>query len=381
MLQNLDNVSLSNALTCDPDDCTKLLPANTCLTVLSQNIRSMKANYTGLLTLLQRIRVSCDVIVLSECWLSRNPIIPILDGYVSHKSSKTFNQNDGVIVYVHNLLANVKIREPVVSETNCLIVTIGADTAIIAIYRPYAFKDTSKFIQAMDSVLCELKSFRNIVIMGDINIDITTNNKDSSSLDYLELLAHHGLFPGHTMPTHRSTCLDHANIKTSLSSTILVLESTVTDHFAVILSLSINKVKVLDKLQITKINEEELARDIRNLNFECIYATKDPNLATKRLIEPILQVISDNTKTILVPRRQRPIKPWITKGLLRCMRHRDNLYKKLNKDPSNVILVVSYRRYRNFCINLLRKAKSESGVIMRDWNSEKQDVILNGYGV
>lgn len=355
----MDNVNFSNAITCDPDECSKLVPSNTCLTILSQNIRSVNANYAGLLTLLQRIVVPSDVIILSECWLSRNPVIPILDGYTSHKSSKTFNQNDGVIVYINSSLANVKVKEPIVSEANCLTVTVGADIAIIAVYRPYAFKDPSIFLKSMDGVLCELKSFRNIVFMGDINIDISRYNKDSYSLDYLDLLGHHGLFPGHALKTHGSTSLDHANIKTSFSSTVMVLESTVTDHFAVLLSLSPNRINVLNSRQIIKINEDELANDISNINFDAVYATKDPNLATKYLIEPLLLALSKNTKTISTSRRRRPIKPWITQGLLKCMRHRDNLYKKLRIDPTNEVLVVSYRRYRNFCTNLLRKAKRD----------------------
>lgn len=39
------------------------------------------------------------------------------------------------------------------------------------------------------------------------------------------------------------------------------------------------------------------------------------------------------------------------------MRNRDNLYKKLKRDPKNEILKTTYKRYRNFCNSTLKKAK------------------------
>lgn len=86
----------------------------------------------------------------------------------------------------------------------------------------------------MDRLLSEYKSFKNIILVGDINIDIAKNQKNTHALDYLDLLTHHGLFMGHDLPTHGNTCLDHAYLKTVTRPSIFVLESTVSDHYAVI---------------------------------------------------------------------------------------------------------------------------------------------------
>ncbi|KAL4702740.1 hypothetical protein ACJJTC_013635 [Scirpophaga incertulas] len=39
------------------------------------------------------------------------------------------------------------------------------------------------------------------------------------------------------------------------------------------------------------------------------------------------------------------------------MRNRDNLYKKTLKDPTNENIAITYKRYRNFCTSILKKAK------------------------
>lgn len=53
------------------------------------------------------------------------------------------------------------------------------------------------------------------------------------------------------------------------------------------------------------------------------------------------------------------MKPWITPGLMRCIRHRDKLHQKCRKNPKDDIQEVVYKRYRNFCNDLLHKLKRQ----------------------
>lgn len=246
-------------------------------------------------------------------------------------------------------------------DCSCLLVTIGTDLAIIAIYRPYAFKDTTKFIQSLDLLLRKLNSYKNIILVGDINIDIAHSNSANNYLDYLDLLAHHGLFIGHTFVTHGSACLDHSNLKTSLSAKVLIIESTITDHYAVMTLLSLKQRLTCNHFSLVKIDKVKLANDFLNIDFNLVYTTNDPNIATDHFIQPILNAISLNSKSVTLPCRRRTIRPWITGvvGLLRCMHHRDCRYKQSRRESSNDILLLSYKRYRNYCTNLLRKAKRD----------------------
>lgn len=331
-MTDLDRVSFCDSVTCDPEDCSVLLPkSHFQITILSLNIRSINANFSGLLTLLERINITCDFIILSESWLSHSQLIPALVGYNSFNTVELNNQNDGVVVYVKDNLLNIKVTEPKMHECSCLLITMGSDFAVIAVYRPHAFRDPLNFIQSLDNLLQELNSFKNVVLVGDINIDIAQGHSPSRSFDYLDVLAHHGLFLGHTLPTHGSTCLDHANLKTIYLSKVLVIDTSVTDHFAILLALSAKKASTQPFM--VKVDEERLICDISNIDFKPVYSTVDPDMATKYFIEPILSALSKNTKSVKVSPRRRPIKAWITPGLLRCMRHRDNLYRKCKNPP------------------------------------------------
>ncbi|KAF9809770.1 hypothetical protein SFRURICE_000251 [Spodoptera frugiperda] len=70
----------------------------------------------GFEVLLESLEINCDVIVLTECWLSSQTAnLPSLDGYCTHKTNSNMNQNDGVVVYIKNNL-KVLVEEPRVQK-------------------------------------------------------------------------------------------------------------------------------------------------------------------------------------------------------------------------------------------------------------------------
>lgn len=86
------------------------------LTVLSQNIFSIKVNFDSLLTLVQRINILSDIIVLSEYWLFCNLVILVLNGYKPYCTTNAHNQKDGVVLYVHKRLSKIIVVEANISE-------------------------------------------------------------------------------------------------------------------------------------------------------------------------------------------------------------------------------------------------------------------------
>ncbi|KAF9797956.1 hypothetical protein SFRURICE_019299 [Spodoptera frugiperda] len=97
---DLDSISVAQSGSCDIDNCYEMEfnTANS-LKIISQNIRSLNCNITNFETLLARSRTHWDVIVLTECWLSRSPNIPHMDGYNYFSTSKHKTQNEGVVIY------------------------------------------------------------------------------------------------------------------------------------------------------------------------------------------------------------------------------------------------------------------------------------------
>lgn len=93
------------------------------------------------------------------------------------------------------------------------------------------------------------------------------------------------------------------------------------------------------------------------VDFSFIKPTSDANETASLFVEKLSFAIVSNTKSHKVPNRRKIIKPWLTSGLLRCIRHRDRLHRNLKRDPNNEILQITYKRYRNYCNLLLRNLK------------------------
>ncbi|XP_026315748.1 uncharacterized protein LOC113227090 [Hyposmocoma kahamanoa] len=246
--------------------------------------------------------------------------------------------------------------EPVQTSTVTTRYRFQVAIAGRALARPAPHGHCLKGISLGD-VLGGLSAFGTVAIIGDINIDITPNKFDTTSLDYQDLIAHYGLYPGHFFTTREDsgTCIDHTILRTSLAATTLVLDATITDHYAVLLSVETNS--RIPCRKISRIDFIELDEAINQIDFDTVYSTNDVNVATRCLILPIRLAIKRCTKSYYVSHRRRALKPWITPGLIKCMRHRDNLYRKLKKHPNDEILKLSYKRYRNFCNARIKNAK------------------------
>lgn len=306
------------------------------------------------LTVLTRINLQCDVIILTECWLSHCTVTPVIDGYNSFSTNNAYNQNDGIVVYVKECY-NVKIEEPTFTNANCLVIKLNSNTVIVSVYRSPSCRNIKNFCENLDLVLTNLKIFDNIIVIGDLNIDINRINPDTSH--YLDLLAFHGLLAAHHIPTRYNSCIDHVMLKTKVSSKTLVLTSSITDHESVLLSLKIKKTYKHNTINSTNINHSGIAKSLSSLSFAEIYNSNDANFAINKLIDILQDILEKNTNIKKYTRRNRLLKPWMTPGLLRCIKHRDRLHAKVKSFPIDNNIKITYTRYRNFCNSLLKKLK------------------------
>ncbi|CAH2096764.1 unnamed protein product [Euphydryas editha] len=98
----------------DIDSSYTFLTSDYNFKVLSFNIRSIHQYFNEFLVILHRSKVKLDLIVLTECWLSENIIIPQIPGYNSYQTQKYINKSGGVVVYVRDSW------NAVVQESSCL---------------------------------------------------------------------------------------------------------------------------------------------------------------------------------------------------------------------------------------------------------------------
>ncbi|CAG4975023.1 unnamed protein product [Parnassius apollo] len=228
-----------------------------------------------------------DLIILTECWLSCSGPIPLLESYSSHATKQTYNQSDGILIYIKDNL-KCTVEEPTFQEANCLIIKFGTHTVVIGIYRPYCSKnDATKKFSSLNQLLTELKCFKNIVLMGDINIDISPGNMNQQAEQYLNLTASHGLLPAFTSSTRMFTCIDHLSLKIRQPTKSFVILTCLTDHEAVSLSLKIKQPKCYFNRCIRKIDHVGLKQFLLDANFGQIYDNNNPEELANFLVETL----------------------------------------------------------------------------------------------
>lgn len=328
----------------------------------------------GLETLIVRSKIDWDILVLTECWIKENPNLPHLKGYNSFSTTKNCTQNEGVVVYTKTNIP-VLVEEPQFPEGNCLVLKLAPDICIIAIYRSPAFKNITTFLNSLNNILMKYSNNKTVILTGDLNINITGENLEKDANDYLNMTAYHGLLPAHTIPTRLQSCLDHVLLKTKDQAYTYVAQTTLTDHYTVLFLLKLkSNISHTTHSNYQIIDYNGFVESFKNIDLRPIFATNDVNFATDFLVSSVKIAIETNTKTFTTSKRKRIIKPWITPGLLRCIRNRDNLHKKAKKHPDNETISTTYKRYRNYCNNLLKKLKNmhEKNELIKAKQNSKQ---------
>ncbi|KAI5633696.1 hypothetical protein NE865_13592 [Phthorimaea operculella] len=126
---------------------------------------------------------------------------------------------------------------------------------------------------------------------------------------------------------------------------------------------------------IFKRNFQAIKNDLRKVDWGSVIYGDDVDAAADRLQSTLGLIFDKNSRTVTISRSKYNLKPWITPGLMRCMKHRDNLHLRVRSDPNNKMLEHIYLRYRNFFNDLLRKLKSSHE------NSELEENRYNPKGL
>lgn len=157
---------------------------------------------------MNRLDLDLDVIILSECWISKCPHMPSLPGFDLYQTDFN-NKCEGVVVFVRSSL-HCKVILPSFQDANCIVLTFSKSLAIVAVYRSPSEKVLNPFLNSLDTTLNSLKNYPTIALVGDININIIPDSLNGGAEEYLNLVASHAMLPAHVFPTRKKTCLDHS---------------------------------------------------------------------------------------------------------------------------------------------------------------------------
>jgi hypothetical protein len=364
ILNDIDEVEIAQSFVCDPQDLGKHIPlSNNNFSVVSQNIRSIYSNFSDFQATLSTLDFEPDVLILTECRLVLNKPIPHAPNYSFLATINNLNQNDGVAVYVKNYL-NASLEEIILQHASCIQITLH-NQIILGIYRSPSNNNALDFITSLNDYLQLIKSANSIVIAGDININLLPrpleqHYESTNRQNYLNMLSTHGILPGLLKPTRGCSCLDHFMLKLNRKTTIasaVVLNTSITDHNTTLLILHSNTYKEITPKSTVVVNYKNAVEKLIEKHLDTLLYSNDPNYIIQQLICKLNESIKESKTVKTVPKNLRNIKPWITPGILRCIRNRNKMQLKVKADPDNETLRVTYRRYRNFTNNLIKKLK------------------------
>ena len=224
--------------------------------------------------------------------------------------------------------------------------------------------EIKQFINEFTLLIVSLEKYRlNINLAGDYNLNLLKINNDELGNEFFDLITSHSLLPQITLPSRLSQtsgtlidtilCKAHISIKPTTAGILL---NTLSDHQPCFIILGItfcgcNNPKFIRKYVQLESVIDNINSDIRSSGLDDkidTSMTADPNIS----YSIIHDVIEKNKKTHMTSKLVKYNKykhkksKWITRGLLRSMRFRDNLYKKIKlTNPAS-------REYETLRINL-----------------------------
>lgn len=256
------------------------------------------------------------------------------------KNTLTFRLRDDIHIS-SNLCESLFIEIPPNPKSPSVVPDKTKSTLIGVIYRS-PNNAVEHFLGSLNETLKNISQINsNVIIMGDINID--TSADSSVTYTYLDTLAVYGLQQCITTTTRfsdtkRST-LDH--IITSCHPTdftIGTIASDITDHTPIFAVSNTHKVpqSITQTTQIYDYNV--IINTLNTKSWESVYQAPTADLKLDNFLETLKSSIHSGTKTKTLSRRSVRKSPWLTYGLQRSINHKNNMYKKLKRNPFNLRL-------------------------------------------
>jgi len=365
------------------------------LSIFSLNVRSLRKNFDDIKILIHELNYP-DIVVLLEIWLySHETSFFNVNNYVMSFTCNDTSLAGGVVIYSKPDLP-IAVNPVTFLSADILKINFsqsGVAWKLLGIYRSPSNSMWS-YVDELEKLLNTYSTVPNLILTGDININVDPDKALSAvENQYLDILSVNKLFlhnVGVTRPKSRSRIMVEQNLNLysnqdefSLMSSPYTfdilgthidhfivrcasqqnwncrrIECSISDHFgimSVVSSKSYEQCEVNTKI-IERINYRKLDEQMRNWPF--IYNQRlNAEYQMQNLVSHMAFAISRATERISVSSRKHCIQPWMTPGILRCVRVRNKLFQKTSNLESSDPRVTFFKRYRNTLKNLMQRAK------------------------
>ena len=361
--------------------------------VLSLNIRSLPSKFNCLKDFLNSSfpKYNPTVICLQEIWNK-----PVYDNFTLEdyhpfhfktrdQTGLNSNAGGGVGLWVSNSVSFDPIDElsvfiPRVFESIFIKVKVEKNKYIILgnIYRPNTapFADVKKCNEILNDIYHKLKTnsqyknAKDVILVGDLNINLLNHASHSDTSIYLDNLFEHGFLPLITLPSrisnNNATLIDHicTNITDTCYDSGLII-SDISDHFPVFyIKHSANKKFVMPPQKVTRKidarSKEHFKSLLENEDWSTVLNNAEPSTSFQYFFETLDKhyEASFPVKNVSHSKKFKKNAPWMTKGLLASRKRKQKLFNKKVKNPCPEHKQ-KFRHYNNIYTNLLRSARKK----------------------
>ena len=297
--------------------------------MLTTNIRSLPKHFSELESIIGELKP--DVVTLAEVWKPYKAGVTI-EGYheIITKLRPNGIRGGGVGIYLSknykyeriDKINNLQLKK-IESVSIKMISKEGTCTTVIAVYRPPNVSK-SDTLSDLEKILKETTIYENVIIAGDLNIDLASPN--SLGEKYSELLLSYNLIQyvkAFTRITATSeTLIDHVSSNINTIDTT-VCHQTIADHQLILTtwgkiesSKHEQENKDMKKQQQKHLHYKDTIIKLQNYDWEnWLINTKSLDLnATYNSFNEIIQssLVYETNK----PKKQIPRQPWMTQEIL-----------------------------------------------------------------
>ena len=349
---------------------------------LHLNIASLSYHIDDLKILLGSFEELPDIIGITETKLQKNVISSTnieLDGY-STVHTPTEAKKGGALLYLKSNLS-YKVRSDLSfykpKELESIFIEIinpqSTNTIVGCIYR-HPSMCTSEFNEDYLNPLMDKLSLkaRNIVLMGDFNVDLMKHNNSKDVSDFLATLTSNSFFPFVTLPTritaHSKTLID--NIFMNFHSPDIIsgnLTVSISDHLPQFVIIPTTD-KAQQNIPVVRrcfknFNQDNFMNDISNCDWDNYINEKDNVNDSLAIFLKVFESILDKHapfKELTNKQKLKLNKPWMTMGLITSINTKNKIHKKYlkSKNPNTRDnLHLRFKAYRNNISNLLKLSK------------------------
>lgn len=350
--------------------------------VLNLNIRRIAKNKGELIAFLQTLSSKIDILILTETgddaghYINENSFP---DYYYCIEPS-TNNRYGGVAILIRKELGEFKLRNDLSLNKSCacthcewetlwLEVNIDRTAHIIgAIYR-HPKGDTSHFTEELTKKLDKIPKTSISIIAGDMNIDLI-KYEECSVHNYFATLSAYNFSPYITLPTrltaYSATLIDHMflrlpaknNCSQIIAGNFMV---NITDHLPSFLILPNNEKDSKEQRPKCRIfsekNMSKFSYEMKQINWdEILPDSTDPDLMCNQFYNVINRLYEKCFPYVKVSKSKFKDKPWVTLGLKKSIKHKNLLYRKNVRSPSEHNFK-KYNDYKNLLSTCIKDAE------------------------